>query len=40
MDAEPRVSFVIVFDHLRNIVLNLDQKLDEFLDALHFLSCT
>ena len=28
------------FDHLRNIMLNLDQKMDEFLDALQFLSCT
>jgi hypothetical protein len=28
------------FDHLRNIVLNLEQKMDEFLDALLFLSCT
>lgn len=28
------------FDHLRNIVLNLEQKRDEFLDVLQFLSCT
>ena len=28
------------FDHLRNIVLNLEQKMDDFLHALHFLSCT
>lgn len=28
------------FDHLRNIVLNLEQKIDEFLIALQFLSCT
>jgi hypothetical protein len=28
------------FDHLRNIVLNLGQKMDDFLNALHFLSCT
>ncbi len=28
------------FDHLRNIVLNLEQKMDDFLNALHFLSCT
>ena len=27
-------------DYLRNIVLNLEQKMDEFLDALEFLSCT
>jgi hypothetical protein len=28
------------FDHLRNIVLNLERKGDEFLDVLQFLSCT
>ncbi len=28
------------FDHLRNIVLNLEQKTDEFLNALQFLSGT
>jgi hypothetical protein len=28
------------FDHLRNIVLNLEPKMDEFLDTLLFLSCT
>lgn len=28
------------FDHLRNIVLNLEQKMDEFFDVLQFLSCT
>jgi hypothetical protein len=28
------------FDHLRNLVLNLEQKMDDFLNALHFLSCT
>jgi hypothetical protein len=28
------------FDHLRNIVLNLEQKMDEFLEVLQFLSCT
>lgn len=28
------------FDYLRNIVLNLDQKMADFFDALHFLSCT
>jgi hypothetical protein len=28
------------FDHLRNIVLNLEQKMDDFLNVLHFLSCT
>jgi hypothetical protein len=28
------------FDHLRNITLNLEQKMDEFLDVLQFLSCT
>lgn len=28
------------FDYLRNIMLNLEQKMDEFLDALKFLSCT
>jgi hypothetical protein len=28
------------FDHLRNIVLNLDQKMNDFWIALHFLSCT
>lgn len=28
------------FDHLRNIVLNLEQKMDDFHDVLHFLSCT
>ena len=28
------------FDHLRNIVLNLDQKMDDFLDTIQFLSCT
>jgi hypothetical protein len=27
-------------DHLRNIVLNLEQKMDDFLDILQFLSCT
>lgn len=28
------------FDYLRNIMLNLEQKMPEFLDVLHFLSCT
>lgn len=28
------------FDHLRNIVLNLEQKMDHFLHVLRFLSCT
>jgi hypothetical protein len=28
------------FDYLRNIVLNLEQKMDEFWDVLQFLSCT
>jgi hypothetical protein len=28
------------FDHLRNIVLNVEQKMDDFLDVLQFLSCT
>jgi hypothetical protein len=28
------------FDHLRNIVLNLEQKMNDFLDILQFLSCT
>ena len=28
------------FDYLRNIVLNLEQKRDDFLDVLQFLSCT
>ena len=28
------------FDYLRNIMLNLDQKMDEFLETLQFLSCT
>ena len=28
------------FDHLRNIVLNLEQKTDEFLSVLQFLSGT
>jgi hypothetical protein len=28
------------FDHIRNIVLNLDQKMVEFLEVLQFLSCT
>jgi len=28
------------FDHLRNIVLNLEQKRDDFLDVLQFLSST
>lgn len=28
------------FDYLRNIVLNLEQKMDEFRDVLQFLSCT
>ena len=27
-------------DYLRNIVLNLEQKMDEFLNVLRFLSCT
>lgn len=27
-------------DHLRAIVLNLEQKLDDFVEVLHFLSCT
>lgn len=27
------------FDHLRNIVLNLEQKIDDFLNILQFLSC-
>ena len=27
-------------DYLRNIVLNLEQKMDEFLNVLQFLSCT
>jgi hypothetical protein len=28
------------FDHLRNIVLNLDQKMNDFWIVLQFLSCT
>ena len=28
------------FDYLRNIMLNLDQKMNEFLETLQFLSCT
>lgn len=28
------------FDHLRNIVLNLEQKIEEFSAVLQFLSCT
>lgn len=28
------------FDYLRNIMLNLDQKMNEFLETLPFLSCT
>lgn len=28
------------FDHLRNIVLNLEQKLNDFWNVLQFLSCT
>lgn len=28
------------FDYLRNIMLNLEQKMDDFLNALQFLSCT
>lgn len=28
------------FDRLRNIVLNLEQKMDQFLKVLQFLSCT
>jgi hypothetical protein len=32
--------FCYGFDHLRNIVLNLEQKEDEFLNVLQFLSCT
>jgi hypothetical protein len=28
------------FDHLRNIVLNLDQKMDDFVNTIQFLSCT
>jgi hypothetical protein len=28
------------FDRLRNIVLNLEQKMDEFFEVLQFLSCT
>ncbi|NJM64785.1 MAG: IS4 family transposase [Leptolyngbyaceae cyanobacterium CRU_2_3] len=28
------------FDYLRNIVLNLERKMDEFLNVLQFLSCT
>ncbi|MBE9118977.1 IS4 family transposase, partial [Lusitaniella coriacea LEGE 07157] len=28
------------FDHLRSIVNDLDLKHSEFLQALHFLSCT
>lgn len=28
------------FDYLRNILLNLEQKMDAFLEALQFLSCT
>ncbi len=28
------------FDHLRRILLNLDQLINEFLHALKFLSCT
>lgn len=35
-----RSIFRYGFDHLRNIVLNLEQKIDEFLYVLHFLSCT
>jgi hypothetical protein len=28
------------FDHIRNIVLNLEQKMDDFQDVLQLLSCT
>jgi hypothetical protein len=28
------------FDYLRNILMNLNQKMDDFLDILQFLSCT
>ena len=28
------------FDHIRTIVLNLEQKADEFVEVLQFLSCT
>lgn len=28
------------FDHLRNIVFNIEQKMNDFLDVLQFLSCT
>jgi len=28
------------FDYIRNIVLNLDQKMEQFLEILQFLSCT
>ena len=28
------------FDHLRNIVFNVEQKMDDFLGVLRFLSCT
>jgi hypothetical protein len=27
------------FDHIRTIVLNLEQKVDEFVEVLKFLSC-
>jgi hypothetical protein len=27
-------------DHLRSIVLNLEQKMEQFLEVLQFLSCT
>lgn len=28
------------FDHIRNIVLNLDEKMADFFEVLQFLSCT
>jgi hypothetical protein len=28
------------FDYIRNVLLNLDHKMTEFLETLKFLSCT
>jgi hypothetical protein len=35
-----KIIFRYGFDYLRNIVVNLNEKMDDFLDVLHFLSCT
>jgi len=35
-----RSIFRTGFDSLRTLLLNLDEKMDEFLDVLRFLSCT